>query len=195
VSSAPTGPFAGFEHVSAGASFYRSDLHVHSFGGSSDVNDVSMTPEAIVTAALDRGIEFLAITDHNSLTNVRSFLSFAAKTTGAVVGIPGVEITTSLGHVLVYSDADSLDRLETWLQALPFERDEGGERYTRKRIDEIAADVGSFGGLAIPAHAGRANTGFMPKAPHRERQAILVSAYVYGVELDLEHNRWFTPSR
>jgi hypothetical protein len=33
---------------STGARFRRADLHIHSFGGSHDLRDTSMTPAAIV---------------------------------------------------------------------------------------------------------------------------------------------------
>ena len=47
-----------------GARFYRADLHVHSFGGSHDVKDASMTAEQIVQRALDERLNVVAIADH-----------------------------------------------------------------------------------------------------------------------------------
>src|SRR5579864_7513339 len=185
-------PFKNFSGTSSGARFYRADLHIHSFGGSSDVSDTGMTPEAIVTAAMDREIDIIAIADHNEVTNVGSLLAAAARTNGKVVAIPGVEITTSSGHVLVYCAADQFDRLDAWLKSTQFELDEAGEKYTRKRIDEIADEVSEFSGVVIPAHVGRANTGFLMKTPHRECQAVFESPNVLAIELDQHQADWFT---
>jgi hypothetical protein len=38
-----------------GARFHNVDLHIHSYAGSHDVNDPTMTPEAIVDSAARQG--------------------------------------------------------------------------------------------------------------------------------------------
>ena len=90
----------GVEH--AGAAFYRCDLHIHSYGASHDVKaeDASMTPAAIVARAADEGLSLISIADHNEIYNVRPALLAAADST--VVVIPGVELSTPQGHLLVY---------------------------------------------------------------------------------------------
>jgi predicted metal-dependent phosphoesterase TrpH len=57
--------------MAAGAKFVRADLHIHSYGeyGSFDVNDTSMTPEAIVDTAIEKGLSIISITDHNKIRN------------------------------------------------------------------------------------------------------------------------------
>lgn len=84
----------------AGATFYRADLHIHSFGGSHDVADSSMTPEAIVATAAAENIAIIAITDHNDIANVSRALAVAAANN--VLVIPGVELSTAQGHLLCY---------------------------------------------------------------------------------------------
>ena len=186
--------FAGISGVSAGARFYRSDLHIHSFGASDCVGESTMTPEAIVEAATERGIEFIALTDHNDVSNVRALMAAAEATGGAVCAIPGVEITTSCGHVLAYCAPSKLDDLESWLNATEFLADESGGKYTRKQIDKIAEEVHRFGGIAVPAHVGNKNTGLLAKAPHRECQAVFESQHVLAVELEPADVSWFTTS-
>jgi len=51
----------------AGARFCRADLHIHSYGGSHDVKDATMTPDAIVSTAVAEGLAMVAITDHNEI--------------------------------------------------------------------------------------------------------------------------------
>ena len=83
--------------------FYNVDLHIHSFGASADVKDQTMTPEAIVDAALKQGLTVIAITDHNSNKNVERALTHAQQYAGQLLVLPGVEVTTAHGHLLVYS--------------------------------------------------------------------------------------------
>lgn len=56
---------------SNGAKFRRADLHIHSFGegGSYDVVDAGMTPEAIVDTAVAENLQVIGITDHNVIGN------------------------------------------------------------------------------------------------------------------------------
>jgi hypothetical protein len=48
--------FSEIEKVTNGAQFLNADLHVHSFGGSHDVKDTTMTVETIVDTAVAAGV-------------------------------------------------------------------------------------------------------------------------------------------
>lgn len=89
------------DSVTAGAKFFRGDLHIHSFGGSHDVNDATMTAAAIVATALAEGLSIVALTDHNEIKNVDAALAAARGLSVCV--IPGVELSTPQGHLLVYA--------------------------------------------------------------------------------------------
>lgn len=78
--------------------FYRADLHVHSFGGSHDVKDASMTPQQIVQRSIDEGLDVVAIADHNEISNVEAAIDAAA---GRLLLVPAVELSTSQGHYRV----------------------------------------------------------------------------------------------
>jgi predicted metal-dependent phosphoesterase TrpH len=78
----------------------RVDLHVHS-----NVSDGKYTPEEIVARAAKIGLEYLALTDHDSVDGIAA----AKEAAGAFPGltfIPGVEISTDVPdgevHVLGY---------------------------------------------------------------------------------------------
>jgi len=85
---------------SAGARFLRADLHIHSHVGSHDVSDVTMTPETIADRAASENLSIIAITDHNEISNVPR--GIAAASGKNVLLIPGVELSTPQGHLLVY---------------------------------------------------------------------------------------------
>ena len=83
-----------------GACFCRADLHIHSFGASHDVKDTRMTSSAIVETAACEGLTIVALTDHNEIDNVESALQAAQGS--SVYVIPGIELSTSQGHLLCY---------------------------------------------------------------------------------------------
>src|SRR5260370_41139206 len=98
------------KQLSNGAQFRRADLHIHSFkdGGSYDVEDIGMTPQAIVDTAIAENLQVIAITDHNVVTNVRNAVKYAEGK--QILVVPGVELSTPQGHLLVYCPTP--DKLE-----------------------------------------------------------------------------------
>lgn len=132
---------------SCGATFFRGDLHIHSFGGSHDCHDPAATPQAIVAAALREGIAIIAIADHNEIGNVRAAVEEGAKT--GVLVIPAVELSTPEGHLLCY--APNPDALERFFNRLDIAdrgtKDCRCQTGTFQCLREIEA-VGGFGILA-----------------------------------------------
>jgi ABC-type lipoprotein export system ATPase subunit/histidinol phosphatase-like PHP family hydrolase len=85
-----------------GAKFLRADLHIHSYGdfGSFDVGDTTMTPMAIVDTAIEKNLSIISITDHNEIQNSHTAIEYAKGKN--ILVLPGVEISTTQGHLLVY---------------------------------------------------------------------------------------------
>jgi hypothetical protein len=93
-----------------GANFYRADLHIHSHGSSHDVQDAAMTASGIVATAAREGLHIISVTDHNEIDSVEAVLS-ASQGSGVYV-VPGIELSTSQGHLLCYLPTiDALRRL------------------------------------------------------------------------------------
>ena len=101
-------------HLPSGGRFYRADLHIHSFGASHDVSDATMTPQAIVHAAIEHNLHVIAIADHNDIANVRAARAAADKTSLYVV--PAVELSTPQGHFLCY--LPTIDALQSFVGRL-----------------------------------------------------------------------------
>ena len=77
------------------------DTHIHSC--LSPCADQSMTPNNIVNMALIKGLDLIAVTDHNSADNLRAVAAAAEGTSLCVV--PGLELESSEEvHVLAYFD-------------------------------------------------------------------------------------------
>jgi len=67
------------------------DLHIHSCLSPCAEND--MTPNNIVNMALIKGLDIIAVTDHNSVGNVKAVME-AGEHSGLLV-VPGMELCTS----------------------------------------------------------------------------------------------------
>ena len=89
--------------ISKGSKFVRADLHIHSYGkdtGSFDVKDEQMTPHNIVDTALASNLQIISITDHNEISNSKIAIDYSADK--EVLVVPGIEVSTTQGHLLVY---------------------------------------------------------------------------------------------
>ena len=78
------------------------DLHIHS--SLSPCADNDMTPNNIVNMSILKGLDVIAITDHNSCANVQAVVN-CAKNTSLLV-IPGIEIETAeeIHVICLFSD-------------------------------------------------------------------------------------------
>lgn len=161
---------------------YRADLHVHTV--LSPCAGVEMIPPLIVEEALERGIQVIAITDHNASANVAA-VQQAARSTELIV-LPGMELQTREEvHVLCLFDTlEQLLALQQWVDLhLPpiannpdffgeqFIVDATGdflardERLLLNSVDvtlaQAWAQVNHLGGLFIPAHVNRTAFGLI----------------------------------
>lgn len=135
------------QNESNGALFRRADLHIHSFGdgGSYDVKDATMTPEGIVDTAIAERLDLIAITDHNQIANVRPALNYA-EGKGLLV-IPGVELSTPQGHLLVYFE--TTDQLQRFFGKLTISDD---RKSCHDTIPQCLRFAEEFNGFGICAH-------------------------------------------
>lgn len=91
-------------NLSNGAHFLKADLHIHSYGdgGSYDVTDPQMSPTNIVDTAIAKGLSVISITDHNEILNSTRAVNYAEGK--EILVVPGVELSTPQGHLLLYFD-------------------------------------------------------------------------------------------
>jgi predicted metal-dependent phosphoesterase TrpH len=175
--------------VDNGARFHSVDLHIHSYGGSHDVKDPAMTPEAIVDSAVRQGLIIIAITDHNSNVNVQRAIQHAAVNhPGYILVLPGVEVTTAHGHLLVYFAPDRLADLTKYLARLDLGGEMGEENTrTAKSMADAIAEAERLGGISIAAHIDRGKTGFEAFGPGFQnwKRDIIHSPGLYGLECDV----------
>ncbi|WP_324261633.1 AAA family ATPase [Altererythrobacter sp. H2] len=140
--------FADVIALTNGARFVRGDLHIHSYGGSHDVTDITATPTNIVQTAIAHGLSVIAIADHNAINNVAPAITAAALDNLLVV--PAVELSTMQGHLLCY--LPSLQSLSAFYSQLTV-RDLG---LPTSRVDNPMVDcltkMHVLGGFGVLAH-------------------------------------------
>jgi len=118
-------PRASVRH---GPGWYRGDLHTHTrhSDGTWDVSD-------LLREARDAGLDFVAITDHNTTSQLAGVGELADP---RPLVIPGMELTTFHGHALSLGTRDWIDWGVRRLDAM----------------ETVADEVRVFGGLFVIAH-------------------------------------------
>lgn len=176
------------------------DLHIHS--ALSPCGDEDMTPNNIVNMALLKGLDAIAVTDHNSCGNVRAVMEAAA---GRLLVVPGLEVETAEEvHVLCYFSAlEQAEQMwdfvrqnrlpvrnkpEIFGRQLYLDHNDaivGEEEYllvaaTKITIGQVFCRARELGGVPVPAHIDRSsysvlsNLGFLP--PELNAAALEITA-------------------
>jgi PHP family Zn ribbon phosphoesterase len=171
---------------------YKADLHIHSV--LSPCGGLEMSPHSMMQRIKELNIEWIAVTDHNSLANCPAYAKVAAD--NGIAFTYGVEIQTSEEiHLLVYFDdsgkAMEFDKiLYEALLPIPNDADFFGDQVvidaeeniirmeTRALsnsvnwdLEETVARAEHYGGFCVPAHVdAEANSilgqlGFIPAEP------------------------------
>ncbi len=182
--------------IDNGAGFLDADLHIHSFGASADVKDPTLTPAAIVDSAIRQGLSVIAITDHNSDANIVAVLEYANQFADHLLVVPGVEVTTAHGHLLVYFAPERVEHLAKFMLRLELVGERGKENtHTAKSMADAISEAYKLGGIAVAAHIDRDRTGFeMFASGHQNwKRDILTNPGLYGLECDESENlRWYS---
>ena len=165
------------------------DLHIHSC--LSPCGDDDMTPANITGMAAVKGLDVIAVTDHNTCKNCPAVLEMAEAY--GVLAIPGMEICTSeeVHAVCLFPKLEQAMAFDAYVyeRLMPFPNDESifGKQEIYDGEDRIcgkvplllinSADISfdglweladSYGGVMFPAHIDKnansliANLGFVP---------------------------------
>jgi hypothetical protein len=99
--------------IRTGAAWYRGDLHLHtahSDGSCKSLSDVNVPCPVFLTidAAVRRGLDFIAISDHNATSHYAPMRELAPYFDTLLL-IPGREITTFYGHANLFGTEEFLD--------------------------------------------------------------------------------------
>lgn len=172
------------------------DFHIHSC--LSPCGDEDSTPNNIVNMALLKGLNAIALSDHNTGKNCPAVMAVGKK--NGLVVLPAMELTTCEDiHILcLFEKYEDLQKLENHIQSTRLkirnrpevfgrqlimnENDEvTGEEETLLivssgvSVDEAAALVKGFGGIPVPAHIDKQANGIVG----------ILGAFDYGLGFDI----------
>ncbi len=168
---------------------YAVDLHIHT--ALSPCGDEDMTPNNIVNMALLKGLDLIAITDHNSCANLEAVID-VGRNQGIMV-VPGIEVQTKeeVHLVCLFKKLDKAlefgKLIYDSLPDIPNNEELFGRQFilntedqivgkaeklllssSSYSIDDVFKFVKNMEGLCIPAHVDRpgysiiSNLGFIP---------------------------------
>lgn len=165
------------------ARFWAVDFHVHT-PGSQDAKDENYgAPEDIVAAAIAAKLDAIAITDHNTVSWCQDVANAAIGT--PLVVLPGVEISTTEGHLLaVWEQGTDPSLIEEVLVKLNIGQADRGKLDIAADVgfSHAAAKVAASGGVAIPAHIEK-DKGLMRLTVKAHVKEILLDAAISAVEV------------
>lgn len=164
------------------------DFHIHS--ALSPCGDNDMTPNNLINMSIIKGLDAVALTDHNACENVRAAAAVAGD---KIIFIPGMEVETSeeVHIVTLFPTADAAEEMQRILTDsspfIPNRPEIFGNQYIMDENDEICGEIDrmlvtasgldiytvvaaakDLGGIAYPAHIDResysvlSNLGFIP---------------------------------
>jgi predicted metal-dependent phosphoesterase TrpH len=161
---------------------FRADLHIHTL--LSPCGDLSMSPQNIVDKALEKGLDIIGITDHNS-TRQANLVKKTGEKNGLFV-LAGCEITSKEeAHCLAFFETEEQrlqmqSILDEHLPNIPNDEERFGYQIVVDENEEIVYEepkllisaldlsldnlydiVHGIGGIFIPAHVDKKTTSLM----------------------------------
>jgi hypothetical protein len=109
-----TGPRRRLLPASPGTTWLAGDLHAHTVH-----SDGSLTVPALGALAAGAGLDFLAVTDHNTVSHLPELAGAGAR--AGILLVPGQEVTTGRGHANAFGALDWVDfrdRPDAWLSTV-----------------------------------------------------------------------------
>jgi len=144
--------------VEKGTRFRKADLHIHTPASKCyTANEKGVTAAEIIEEAANKGLEVIAVTDHNNIASLEDIIKEARKK--GIVVFPGIELTAQEAHVLALFDPSyPINKLNDFLPAIGIDEDQRGEADAMaKSMEEVISAIEKRGGVAIAAHANNHN--------------------------------------
>ena len=129
-----------------GMRWYAGDLHAHT-----EHSDGALSVDALARRAAAEGLDFLAVTDHNTVSH-HPLLAAAGARQGITL-LPGQEVTTDLGHANVFGDTGWIDFRASAAEWLDQAEAGGGFLSVNHPLADDCAWELPFGGGRRPRHA------------------------------------------
>jgi hypothetical protein len=132
------------------------DLHIHS-----NYSDGHASVVEIIDAAVHRGLDGIALTDHDNMRGIPAARKYIKEQKLDMILIPGVEVTTSEGHLLVLGVEEPPKR-----------------KVSPEETIEAAHELGGIADVPHPYHPFRHAIGRIPNADAVE---VYNSKHLFGL--------------
>ena len=167
-----------------GTKWFKCDLHLHTPESKCFQDREIITAKDWVNAAIEKGIDCVAVTDHNTGEYIDR-IKEAAKETELIV-FPGVELTCSDAkvHLLVLFDVDKgTQEVNDFLIKVGINRSDFGEQIagTNKNLEDVVNIAIDCKALVIPAHVDEFNG--ISEAGNKIREDFLKLSVINGVQV------------
>jgi PHP family Zn ribbon phosphoesterase len=168
----------------------RADLHIHSL--LSPCASLEMTPREIISGAKARGLDMIAVSDHNSTLHCELAVALGEKAGITVLRAAEVTSAEDVHSLVILPDEAARTSFQQWIDSrsahIPHNPDIFGDQVVideneniimeikhfltpalNASIDEVEAAAHRHGGLFIPAHIDRpsmsiiSQLGFIPE--------------------------------
>ena len=189
-----------------GARWWKFDFHIHTPASADFKDRDEITPESWLKAFMDKEIDCVAITDHNSGEWIDDLKKELAKLKAKEPNwyrplylFPGVEISANGGvHILAIFGCDkSKGNIDRVLWAVGYSGTKGGsDAVTSKSITDVVDAITEQGGIPIPAHADKEKGLFQLQGPTREQ--ALENENIYAMELrdsNYQKPQWYADKK
>ena len=168
----------------------RADLHIHSL--LSPCGSLEMTPREIISRAMARGLDMIAVSDHNSTLHCELTVALGEKAGITVLRAAEVTSAEDVHSLVILPDGVARASFQQWIDSrsahIPYNPDIFGDQVVideneniimeikhfltaalNASIDEVEEAAHRHGGLFIPAHIDRpsmsitSQLGFIPE--------------------------------
>lgn len=181
-----------------GARWWKFDFHTHTPASDDFMQGVSqekknkVTPEYWLKKFMEKGIDCVAITDHNSglwidklKDELQKLQTQRPQWYRPIHLFPGVEISATEGiHVLaIFDPKKNTSDLDTFLGAVGYSEKKGkSDCATTKSLTDVINQIVKAGGIPIPAYADQ-KKGLFKAMKGSPLEQVLNTSHIYAMEL------------
>ena len=180
-----------------GARWWKFDFHTHTpasndFGGKTDKTEPAVSPELWLRKFMEKEIDCVAITDHNSgkwIDVLRQKLSVLEQERPdwyrPIYLFPGVEISANGNvHILAIFGADkTTSDIDSLLGAVGYFGTKGkSDNETGESLKKVIGKIAKVGAIPIPAHIDK-EKGLFSRVEGPLLESVLKNPNIYAMEL------------